>query len=64
MLVNADLGAAQAAEMPLGLVRADTIKLVSLLMIDALHFEAFRQAIPCAALVGVSLRSLRDVTAE
>jgi hypothetical protein len=62
--VNADLGAAQAADMRLGLVRADTIKLVSLLMIDALHFEAFMQAIPCATLVGVSLRSLRDVTAE
>jgi len=44
MLVNADLGAAQAAEMPLGLVRADTIKLVSLLMIDALSHAPLSSA--------------------
>ena len=46
MMMNADLGAAQAAEIFLGLIRAGTVEAVGLLMVDALHFETFVQTIP------------------
>ena len=59
-MVNADLGAAQAAEIFFGLIGASTVKAVSFLMVDPLHFEALMQAIPRRGLVGVHDRTLGD----
>jgi hypothetical protein len=33
-------------------------------MVDALHFEALMQAIPCAAFVGVNLGALGNASAN
>jgi hypothetical protein len=62
--MNADLGATQAAEIFLCLIGAGTVEAVRLLMVDALHFEAFMQAIPCAAFVGVDRGALGDTRAD
>jgi hypothetical protein len=43
MMMNADLGTAQADEYS-SLIGASAIKAVRFLMIDALHFEAVMQA--------------------
>jgi len=53
MVVNANCSPAQAAEILFGLVRAGTVKAISLLMIDALHFKPFMQVIPRTGFVGV-----------
>jgi hypothetical protein len=60
MMVDADLGTAQAAEMFLSLIGASTVEAVSLLMVDALHFVMVVQAIPCAAFVRVNRGAFRD----
>jgi hypothetical protein len=52
-MVNADLGAAQAAEIFHCLIGASAIEAVGFLMVDALHFEALMQSVPCAAFVRV-----------
>ena len=61
-MVDADLGAAQAAEIFFGLIGAGPVKAVRLLMIDALHFEALVQPIPCAAFIGVNRGTLDDAS--
>ena len=58
MMVNADLGTAQAGEIFLSLVRASAVERVSLLMVDALHFEPLVQAIPRGGFVGINNRTL------
>jgi hypothetical protein len=42
-MVNADLSTAQPAEILLSLIGAGTVKAVSLLMVDAPHFETLMQ---------------------
>jgi hypothetical protein len=40
VIVNADLGSTQAAEIFLSLIGASAVEAISLLMVDPLHFEA------------------------
>lgn len=60
VVVMADLGAAKAAEIALSIVRASAVFAISLLMIDALHFEAGVEAIPRGCFVGMDDRALGD----
>jgi len=46
MVVDADLGTAQAAEIFLSLIGASAVEAVRFLMVDALHFETLVEAIP------------------
>ena len=46
MVMNADLGTAQAAEIFLSPIRASTVEAIGFLMVDPLHFEPLMQAIP------------------
>jgi hypothetical protein len=49
MVVNSDLGAAQATEVFLSHAIARAIEAVCLLMADSLDLETLMQAIPCAS---------------
>src|SRR3984957_10511624 len=64
MVVNANLGTAQAAEIFLGLIGASAVQRISLLVVDPLHFETLMQVIPSAAFVGVHNRALSDASAD
>jgi hypothetical protein len=57
-MVDADLGATQAAEIFLGPIRGCAVKAVSLLMVDPLNFKPFVQMIPCAGFIGVNRGAL------
>ena len=46
------------------LIGAGAVKAVRLLMVDALHFVAIVQAIPCAAFVRTSFGALGDASAD
>jgi len=53
MVVDADLGTAQTAEIFFSLIRAGTIEAVRLLVVDALHFKPLMKAIPRTGFVGI-----------
>jgi hypothetical protein len=59
MVVDANLGTAQAGEVFLRLIGASAVEAVRLLMVDTLHFKTVVQAIPSAAFVRVNGSALR-----
>jgi hypothetical protein len=64
VMVNADLGAAKAAEIFLSPIRGCTVKAISLLMVDPLNFKPFVQMIPCPGFVGVNSGAIGDARAD
>jgi hypothetical protein len=58
MVVVADLGTAHAREKFFGPIGASAVQAVSLLVIDALHFEAGMEVVPSGRLVGIDDRPL------
>jgi hypothetical protein len=64
MVVDADFGATQAAEIFLSLIGASAVEAIGLLMVDTLHFVTVVQAIPCAAFVRVNRGALGNASAD
>lgn len=63
-MIDTDLRATQAREVGLGVIGAGAVRAVSLLVIDALHFEVSVQRIPRGGFVSMDDRALRDAIAD
>jgi hypothetical protein len=60
VVMVAELGAAEAAEILLGHIRASAVEAVGVLMVDPLHIEVGMQAVPRAGFIGIRDCAFRD----